>query len=514
VESSDAPTLDTSRTSTRAQVVKYIGLSILCHPDLRRLGETARLFDVDKRGRATLSRSEPVFRDPAGRNPSPLGTARVSRLPVSIRLSDGGRVHIEPNRELEVFVDGALVRQPETLAPCVRDADILLRLSKYVLLRLGVFEADPEPQRIPELVGNSPCMRRLRAEISRVGDLDVPVLLRGETGVGKELVAAALHGLSKRRDGPYVCVNMAAIPPPMAAAELFGHARGAFTGAAVARDGYFVDAHQGSLFLDEIGDTTPEVQSVLLRVIESGVIQPLGGGLRSVSVRLLTATDSNLEMAVERGSFSRALLQRFGYELWVPPLRERIDDIPMLFARFLAEELRSFGEESRLAGPDHDQKPFLNADLVMQLMRHPWPGNVRELRTVARRFAIYNRGRERTRIDERLQAMLNSSAPEPVSEVAAPARRETSQLKDEQVLDALRRHRFEIERTARELRVSRSWLHARMNALPGVRKAKDLEAEEIQAALERHAGDMEAAAEHLEVSAKGLQLQMARLGLR
>lgn len=544
MNSSEASTLDTSNSPARPQVVRYVGLSIECHPEVARLGETARLFDLGKQGCVTLCRTEPLFRDDSGRNPAPLQTARVSRLPITINLNGDGRVQIESSAELDVFVDG--VRATQRVFPAAAlESGIFLRLGSYVLVRLGVYESagaaavanldghertnGGTPSSLSALVGQTPAMRALRAEIARIADLDVPVLLRGETGVGKELVATALHRTSTREDRPYLRVNSAAIPPLLAAGELFGYSRGAFTGAVGDRDGYFVEADGGTLFLDEIGALSPEVQSVLLRTIETGEIQPLGSGLRSVSVRLLAATESDLDAKVERGSFSRALLQRFGYELWVPPLREHMADLPLLLSHFLREEARSLGESARLGGPDAEQNPYLTSDFVLQLLHFDWPGNVRELRSVVRRFAIHNRGRSRTEVEPRLAAMLQrtaargdadspstpppSSLPPPESEPPS-LRREAFQLKDQDVLDALRACAFEIDRTARELGVSRSWLHARMNSLSGVRKAKDLGAAEIRSALEQNEGVIERAARQLEVSAKGLQLQITRLGLR
>jgi two-component system nitrogen regulation response regulator GlnG len=477
-------------------------------------------------------------------------SARVSRLPITITATSDGRIHFDWVAEVDcdLFVDGA--RVPTRVLPAsALESGILLRLGSYVLLRLSVFETDTSSAGAQDtndsknaehpsnggtapsltgLVGHTPAMRALRSEISRLANLDVPVLLRGETGAGKELVASALHGSSSRRDGPYLRVNSAAIPPLLAAGELFGYSRGAFTGAVGDRAGYFVEADGGTLFLDEIGALSPEVQSVLLRTIETGEIQPLGSGLRSVSVRLLAATETDLDAKIERGSFSRALMQRFGYELWVPPLREHLADLPLLLAHFLCEELRALGESARLGGPEAEQNPYLTSDFVLQMFRYAWPGNVRELRSVVRRFAIHNHGRERTEIEPRLRTLLqrtaaridtepplsSSSLPPPPDSEPPALRREAFQLKDQDVLDALRRCAFEIDRTARELGVSRSWLHARMNTLSGVRKAKDLGAAEIRSALEQNEGVIERAARQLEVSAKGLQLQITRLGLR
>ena len=515
MESADQSTLDTEKTLNRQGRRRFVGLSILCHPDLTRIGQRAPLFDPGRSGELQLSRSEPLFRSARGDDAAPLATQRVSRLPVGIAVRDDGELRFHAADGGELYVDGQRVHG-ELRCPAQRvERGLRLRLGKYVLLELAPTDGAGSAKPImPELIGQSPAMRELKDEIARVSDLELSVLLRGESGVGKELVAAALHRKSARRAGPYVCVNMAAIPASVAAAELFGHARGSFTGATAARDGYFVAADRGSLFLDEIGQTPADVQSVLLRVMESGVIQPLGGQLREVSVRLLAATDSDLEAAVAAGKFSQALLRRFGYEIQLPPLRERGGDIPELLAYFLIEELRALGESHRLQPEHADRDPFLTAPLVEQLMAYGWPGNVRELRSAARRFAIHNRGRARVEREAWLSSVLKSSPATPQPEAASPRRdREPRELSDEDIARALEACDFAIERAARELGVSRSWLHARIEAGPGLRKAKDLPLDEIRGALEEADGDLGRAALALRVSVKGLQLQMTRLGL-
>ena len=502
-------TLDTSKTVQAAGPQRYLGVAILCHPNLSRVGEVARLLDLGSRADVRLSRTEPLFRDRSGAARGPLATTRSSRLPLTLRFEGDGGLRIEAPEGMQLFVDESAASGETKCSAGELEAGVSLRIGKYVLLWLGLFQDARRGEGLPQLIGQSEPMQRLRTEIMQVADLDVPVMLRGETGVGKELVASALHELGGRRSGPYVCVNMAAIPSSMAAAELFGHGRGAFTGAAAAREGYFADADGGTLFLDEIGETASEVQPILLRAVETGVIQPLGGKLRKVDVRLIAATDSDLETAVEQGSFHGALMRRFGFEVWIPPLRERRSDIPELFAHFLQQELEQFGEGQRLAPDDPDLKPFLRADFVARLLRHRWPGNVRELRNVARRFAIHNRGKEQAEADERLLALLGPErGSTPLRPSSKPSARE---LSDEQVLEALRAHAFRVEQTADALGVSRSWLHARMN-LQRIRKATHLSAAEIRAALDHHDGDMAAAAAELQVSERGLQLQLARLG--
>src|SRR6185436_13729067 len=185
--------------------------------------------------------------------------------------------------------------------------------------------------------------------------------LRGETGTGKELLARAIHQASSRRAAPYFALNMAAIPASLAAAELFGAAKGAFTGADRRRVGYFGRAQGGTLFLDEIGELPADLQPLLLRVLENGEIQPVGGEetLR-VDVRILAATDANLESAIEEGRFRAPLFHRLsGYELRLPSLRERRDDIGRLFIHFLRQELAALGEADRLADPGPEGRPWL-----------------------------------------------------------------------------------------------------------------------------------------------------------
>ena len=244
------------------------------------------------------------------------------------------------------------------------------------------------------LIGDSAAVAQVRADIRRVADLEVAVLLRGETGTGKELVARAIHRSSARRSRPYLAVNMGAIPPALAAAELFGAARGAFTGADQRRAGYFSQAHGGTLFLDEIGETPAEVQALLLRALETGEVQPLGAEApRRVDVRVLAATDADLEASIAAGRFRAPLLHRLnGYEIRLPALRERREDFGQLFFAFLRQELEAMGEGERLEDPGPRGTPWLPAPVVARLAAADWPGNVRQLRNVARQIAIGNRG--------------------------------------------------------------------------------------------------------------------------
>jgi DNA-binding NtrC family response regulator len=252
--------------------------------------------------------------------------------------------------------------------------------------------APPEPRLKPvvvppldgpgeELIAESAPMRRLVAEIARVAPRDVTVLVRGETGTGKELVASLLHARSRRRSGPLVRVNCAAIPAELAEAELFGHARGAFTGAVAARRGYFAEADGGTLVLDELGELPLPLQAKLLRALQNGEIQPVGSArIERVDVRVVASTNRDLQAEARAGRFREDLYYRLAVvELVVPPLREHRDDIPALAAAFARRYTTRFGIDGLRLSPA----------LVARLRDADWPGNVRQLENaVARMVAL------------------------------------------------------------------------------------------------------------------------------
>jgi two-component system nitrogen regulation response regulator GlnG len=308
-------------------------------------------------------------------------------------------------------------------------------------------------------------------------------------------------------------VNLSGIPAAMAASELFGHKRGAFTGAVDERKGYFSQAEGGTLFLDEIGEVTAEVQVLLLRAIQHGVIQPLGGRTQQVDVRLIAATDSDLESAVARREFREPLLRRFPFSVWVPPLRERRDDVGLLFFRFLEERLTAMGEGFRLQRGSADAAPWVPASYVARLASYRWPGNVRELANVALNFALENRGEGRARVTESLLRLVPLPAEPGVATLEREGADGSKARKPEQITDAelvalMTREGFIWERAAKEAGVSKGYLYERLrNALP---KASDLSLSQIQSALDACDGDHSAAAKVLRVSLRGLRLRLAR----
>jgi DNA-binding NtrC family response regulator len=289
---------------------------------------------------------------------------------------DGGRlwVHDLGSRN-GVFVGGARVNRAQlTAGACF----VVGHVTIGVRSRAADSPSAGEAVGLPGVVGGSPAMRRLAEQVRRLASTSVPVLVRGATGTGKDLVARALHELGPRRQRPFVAINAGALPRELASAELFGHARGAFTGAAGRRAGAFQAADSGTLFLDEVGEVSPDVQVKLLRALEERQIRPLGSDASvALDVRVVTATCAPLEQLVGEGRFREDLYHRLAVgTVLVPPLAERRSDISALADHFLAQVQGDVGPKR------------LSSAALGCLAAQRWPGNVRELRNVVVRAAL------------------------------------------------------------------------------------------------------------------------------
>ena len=231
------------------------------------------------------------------------------------------------------------------------------------------------------IVWASPAMKEVMAQVEQVAASETRVCIRGETGTGKELVARTLHEKSPRRAGPFISLNCAAVPSELMETELFGHEKGSFTGAASRHTGKFEQAHHGTLFLDEIGDMPMTMQAKLLRVLEEGEIERVGGDKPfTVDVRVVVATHRNLEEQVRQGTFREDLYHRvFVFPIVLPPLRERREDIRVLADHFIKQ----------LDEQNHWKSRRLSPEAIAELERYPWPGNVRELRNVVERVLLF-----------------------------------------------------------------------------------------------------------------------------
>src|SRR5206468_5193383 len=237
----------------------------------------------------------------------------------------------------------------------------------------------------PPLFDGHPRMRAIRSLIESIADTDTTVLIRGESGVGKDLIARALHAASTRRQGPFIKVNCAAIPQGLLESELFGHEKGAFTGAHRRKPGQFEYARGGTIYLDEIAELPPALQAKLLHVLQDFRFARVGGhGLIEVDARVIAATNRDLEHALARGEFREDLYYRLNVvELWIPPLRERREEIPKLAAWFLARFNAQYGRQKQIS-----------PETLARLTEHAWSGNVRELENIVRRMVVLTDGEQ------------------------------------------------------------------------------------------------------------------------
>jgi two-component system nitrogen regulation response regulator NtrX len=309
------------------------------------------------------------------------------------------------------------------------------------------------------LIGDSPAMREVRALVERVAPAEARVLITGESGTGKELVAAAVHHASRRAGRPFVTVNCAAIPRDLVESEMFGHERGAFTGATERRMGRFELAHGGTLFLDEIGDLSAEAQAKLLRTLETGELQRIGSeGTLRVDVRVVSATNRRLEDEVAAGHFREDLFFRLNvFPIHLPPLRERLEDLPVLVAH-LAERTR----------PRHAAR--FTPDALDALAEYAWPGNVRELANLIERLGILSG----PTVEAAAVRQVLPGGPVATAQPSAGGRPLSDALDDYErglIASALSQAEGNIAEAARVLQTDRANLYRRMRRL-GLDNAK------------------------------------------
>lgn len=314
------------------------------------------------------------------------------------------------------------------------------------------------------LVGASPAMLKVFELIARIGPTDSSVLIIGETGTGKELVAHAIHLSSQRREGPFVPVDCSALSPGLLESELFGHVKGAFTGAVASKPGLFAVADGGTLFLDEVASMGLETQAKLLRFLESKEVRPVGGvEARRLDVRIVAATNKDLLHMVGEGTFREDLYYRLNVlPIVIPPLRERPEDIPLLARHFLMSH----------HSPNARRPTRFSPEALEALMAYPWPGNVRELRNLVERLVVTVDGDViglehlpepiRSRRASRTPVTVPRTYKELKALKRAMSENLTHDLERTFVIEALRRNNWNVSRAARETGILRPNFHALM----------------------------------------------------
>ena len=421
---------------------------------------------------------------------------RLARAPVDLVILDvwlpgiDGLATLARLRERQVDAQVVLISGHGNIESAVRAIKLgafdfvekPLSLDKTVLvvrnaLRQRRLEAENRAlrervDRSETMVGESEVVRQLREQVATAAPSNGRVLIYGENGTGKELVARSIHALSRRRAGPFIDVNCAAIPEELIESELFGHVRGAFTGAVSDRRGKFEAADGGTIFLDEIGDMSLKTQAKVLRALQEQAVEPVGGTARiRVDARVLAATNKDLQAEIRAGRFREDLYFRLSVvPIYVPPLRERREDIPLLAGHFMAEFAREYGRRFKQFEP-----PALGV-----LCGYQWPGNVRELRNVIERLMIMVPGDV---IAERDLAFLSRAEAARVEDgPTAPDGLSLHEARDrferDYILRALAAQHGNMSRTAEVLGVERSNLYRKMRGFgvaPSRRSDDDLD---------------------------------------
>jgi two-component system nitrogen regulation response regulator GlnG len=490
-------------------------LTILFHPDTTRIGQRVEVPKLVGNAPWVLGRRGPAFQAPGDDRSIALEDGHISRR--ALQLIYNGKAltirRFDSSSRCRVGSSELYDRVELNAEQLQAGVPMLLGHSIVLMLRLALIESSALQKHDDDerLRGKSAAMGRVRDQISSAAQSDLDVLVRGETGTGKELVAAAIHGCSRRARAPIVSVNMAAIPSALAAAALFGSARGAFTGADKATPGYFDQAQGGSLFLDEIGDTSVDVQPQLLRALQQREIQSVGGPIRRVDVRVIAATDAVLEG--EGCDFKAALRYRLGaIEILLPPLRKHPEDIGELLLFYLHKSAEESGR-TQLLPDEQSPAPLVAAWAVLFLSfaSYSWPGNVRELANFAQQIILASE--KSPVLTEPLRAAFAADS-RPVSPAPSHSTRRRMQDIDDAAFDqAMSANGCQVKRVAAHLGVSRTSVYRRIEISADHRLVSDIPEHELRSVVDAHGGDANAAAVFLRVSVSSLRRRLRKLSV-
>jgi DNA-binding NtrC family response regulator len=464
-----------------------LALTIVWHPDPGRIGEQY----VGEGGALELNRYTPQFSRP-GHAGLPLGHGGISREPLRLtRSADDALTLTLPASRMAIELNGRPAQGVLRFDAAALGAGQILTLGRAVVLCLHWMHCLPKHNPVPGLAGVGSAAIALREQIRMVAPTDLTVLLLGETGSGKEIAARAIHALGARRAAPLVTVNMAALNEGLAPADLFGAAKGAYTGAQGERRGLFAEADDATLFLDEIGNAPASVQPMLLRVLEGGDYRPLGAARdRRSSARLLAATDQDLDGA----AFHQALLRRLeGFTIQLPALRARREDIGVLIVHLLG------GEQAAA---------MLPASLVTEIACHDWPGNVRQLAHALKRAALLLAHGGVPQLDQLVRSAPAGGA---AAQSAQAPRRKPSVLSDEEVLAAMVGSGWNVQAAAQALDISRPSMYRLLDGHARIRRAERIAPEEIGQALAACGEDVARAAAALMTPTESLRREVRRL---
>lgn len=487
-------------------------ITIVFYPDTARIGHCANLGNISGDKTRIVGRKAPHFSLGAVSG-LPLNDLHISRKALHLHYEKGGIILKRSAASSRVRVDGREVASECFLDEAQLERSVCIVLAgRIVLLLHNIIHSAVEQfshDMARSLPGSSAYMANLREQIFQLATTDVDVLIRGETGTGKELVAKALHAASGRASADLVAVNMAAIPASLAPSILFGSARGAYSGADKASQGYFEQAEGGTLFLDEVGDTPEEIQPQLLRALQQREIQVVGGSIRDVNVRVISATDALLDN--QSCNFKAALHHRLSQsEISLLPLRKHAEDVGTLFWSFTKTYFDLYGRKELL--PTEKSSAYVVArwaDLFSRFVMYSWPGNIRELKNFAEQIAVTSDpalcipSSIIQRVSFKEDAAVHEEAPSFQVRVAAPRK-----YSEKEFIEGFENARFEVSTAARQMGLSRPAIYRRIGDTPNLCLADELSRCRIQEALDQFDGDIEGAAMFLRVSFSALQVRL------
>jgi transcriptional regulator with AAA-type ATPase domain len=478
-----------------------LGLTILWHPDSARIGE--QYIGPAGEGTIEISRYAPLFFRP-GQDGVAIGHRAIARAPLQLRRTASDGLIITPAASaMAVEVNGRMLDSVLQFERADMARGVVIGLGGHVLLCAHWMTSFPRANGLPGLLGVSSAAIATRDLIRQVAATDLSVLLLGETGTGKDVAARAIHAAGKRAAKPLVAVNMATLNEALAAADLFGAVKGAYTGAQNARRGLFAEADSGTLFLDELGDTPASVQPMLLRVLETGSYRPLGASVDATSsARLIAATDQDLDA---RG-FNQPLLRRMeAFVIRIPPLRERREDIGVL----LLEALRACTH-------DAEEMAAFPPGLISAMCTYDWPGNIRQLVNVTRRAVMAQRAGSTPALGQFVELARAAPSATRASTPDKPegsVRRKLADIEDADLLGAMEENGWQISGAAQQLGVSRPSLYKLIEAHPQIRAAAAIPADEVAAAWHACGADLAACAASLKTPSEALRRHLRGLGL-
>lgn len=505
------PTLSSVNPTAHGDACCLLALTLVWHPDAGRIGEQYSWAPAATE--LAVNRYQPLFRQHGGDGVG-LAYAGISRQPLLLQCNnDPAAAELTlsmPTSRMVVEVNGQRVTDSIRLTANDIRAGVMLALGGAVLLCLHWLDRLPNTYSISGLHGVGSAAMTLREQIHQVAHTDLPVLLLGETGTGKEVMAQAIHALSTREQAPLFSVNMAALTDGLAAAELFGAMKGAYTGAQQSRQGWFAQAQNATLFLDEIGNAPASIQPMLLRVLENGSYRPLGADKDQRSnARLIAATDQDLYGA----SFNQALLRRLeAVVIRLPPLRERREDIGVLLRHALLRDVP--GSLANLTS-DSSRLASLPFELISAIANFDWPGNIRQLVHVANRIKLAMQRRDLhdwrrwsglfppagtassgTMHHPAVRQQQTAASPQ-------PGRKPPAQLSEADVLNAMSNNQWYIQGAAAELGISRPSLYKLLQRY--TRSPAQIPTAEILAALHIYPDDLARCAAHLKTPTEALR---------